>query len=79
MVVNLDGEKVKGLRESGWVSREELAGQAGIGVSTLRNIEANKSPVRLGTARKIAKALGVEPKSLAQGGLQPAESEASAA
>lgn len=65
MIVNLDGEKVKRMREERWMSRQELAEKAGIGVSTLRNIEASFSGVRLSTARKLAKALGVAPKSLA--------------
>lgn len=66
MIVELDGEKVRGLREERWWSRAELAKRAGIGESTLRNIEIDYSRVRLNTARKVAKALKVEPKSLAK-------------
>jgi ribosome-binding protein aMBF1 (putative translation factor) len=65
MIVNLDGDRVRTMREERWMSREELAAKAGIGLSTLRNIEVSFSGVRLSTARKLAKALGVPPKSLA--------------
>lgn len=73
MFVNLDGVKVRRLREREWASREEMAKRAKVGASTLRNVEANKGPVRLSTARKIAQALGVEPKSLGRNGGEPVE------
>lgn len=65
MIVRLDGDKIRTTREEMWLSREELARKAGIGVSTLRNIEASATGVRLSTARKLAKALRVPPKTLA--------------
>lgn len=80
MVVNLDGEKVRKIRERNWMSGPELAKKAGVGATTIRNVEANKTPVRLSTARKIAKALGVEPKSLSGDGAEPVvEQQTSAA
>ncbi len=65
MIVSLNGDRIRAMREAAWMSREELAKKAGIGLTTLRNIEKEQTGVRLGTARKLAKALGVRPKSLA--------------
>ncbi len=65
MIVELDGERIKEMREERWMSREELAAKAGIGLSTLRNVETAFSGARLSTARKLGKALEVPPKSLA--------------
>ena len=67
MFVMLNGEKVREIREQKWLSRAELAGKAGIATSTLRNVEVNAGPVRLGTARGIGEALGVSPRSLGGG------------
>ncbi len=66
MIVNLDGQKVRAMREERWLSREELATKADVGLTTLRNIECETTGVRLATARKLAKVLGVNPKSLAR-------------
>ncbi len=78
MIVSLDGEKIRAMREESWLSREELASEAGIGLTTLRNIEKEKTGVRLATARKLARALGVAPKSLSESFAerQPESSEA---
>lgn len=65
MIVRLDGERIRAMREERWMGREEFAKKAGVGLTTLRNVENESTGVRLGTARKLAEALGVPPKSLA--------------
>lgn len=66
MIVSLDGDQIRTMRENMWLSREELAKKAGIGLTTLRNIERQNTGVRLATARKLGKVFGVDPKSLAR-------------
>ena len=64
MYVVMDGEKIGELRQERGFSRQELAEEAGVSVSTLRRVEAGGSAVRLKTARKVGAALEVDPKSL---------------
>ena len=67
MLVTLNGEMVRRLRESNWMTMRELAEAAGVSESTISNVESQtqKKRVRPKTARKIAVALGVEPRRLA--------------
>jgi transcriptional regulator with XRE-family HTH domain len=58
--VVMDAERVQELREEKMMSRRDLAGAAGISVSTVRRAEREK-PLYLSTGRKVADALGVEP------------------
>ncbi len=53
------GEKIKELRESRFLSREELAAQSGIPVSQLERIETNADLPSLAPLIKIARVLGV--------------------
>ncbi|MCD8293212.1 MAG: XRE family transcriptional regulator [Prevotellaceae bacterium] len=53
------GEKIKELRESRSLSREELAAQSGIPVSQLERIETNADLPSLAPLIKIARVLGV--------------------
>ena len=65
MHVELDGPKVAAMRSGALgATREEFAKAAGIALNTLRRIEGNRGAVTLRTARKIARVLDVEPKSL---------------
>jgi XRE family transcriptional regulator, fatty acid utilization regulator len=63
--VKIDGEQVRSLRKERGLSRQEFAEASGVGVSTLHNVETGKTYARPSTARKIADALGVDPRSLA--------------
>jgi transcriptional regulator with XRE-family HTH domain len=63
MFVKLRGEEVRAWRVSRDLSREQFAEMAGVGQSTLANLERGAA-VRLGTARKVAGVLGVEVRSL---------------
>ena len=61
----VDGEKLKALRESKFLSHRELAKNAGVSPTTVLNLEAdNVGEAQRRTVRKLAKALGVEPSEL---------------
>ena len=54
------GVQVKRARERALLTQQELAGRAGIGLTTLNRIENNHAEPHFRTIRKIAKALGVD-------------------
>ena len=62
--VRIDGEKVRVARERAFLSKRELADEAGLDRSTVGRIEDGVTEVYPRTIRKIAKALSVEPASL---------------
>ena len=70
MHVELDGEKVFAWRHWEAVTQEQMAQMAGIAPGTLRRVENNRGAVTLRTARKIARVLDVEPKSLGRAKLR---------
>lgn len=55
------GQLVTRLREQHLWTRERLAKEAGVSVTTITGMEDGRTRVRLGTVEKIAKALGVDP------------------
>ncbi len=61
MAVEINGQRVKELREARILERAELAELAGIGYTTVYKIEAHDHTPRLATVRAIAKALKVKP------------------
>jgi transcriptional regulator with XRE-family HTH domain len=61
------GDKLKDLRVEQALTQRELAENAGIGVSTLNRIELNETEPHMSTIRKLAQALGVEPRRLVKG------------
>ncbi len=61
----LSPERVRELRESNWLSQQDLADASGVSLFTVQRIERGDGAVRPGTARAIAKALGVTPDDLA--------------
>ena len=61
------GTQVKKARERALLTQEELAARAGIGAATLNRIERDRVEPHFRTIRKIAKALGVDPKVLIPG------------
>jgi len=63
VLVTMDGERVRTLREERRMSRRVLAEEAGISVSTVANVEQGAA-VRLKTVRGLGAALGVDFKSL---------------
>ncbi len=61
----LDGEQLRELRRQRGLSRLELAGRAGISLSTLARLESqSRRPCRTRTLALIARALGEDPAAL---------------
>jgi DNA-binding XRE family transcriptional regulator len=57
-------EKLRVLREKSFITQDELAKAAGIALVTLNRLENNKQKPSFKTIRKLAKALGVEPREI---------------
>ena len=62
--VKIDGEKVRVAREGAFLSKMELAQEAGLTRNTIGRIEGGVTEVYPRTIRKIAEALSVDPASL---------------
>ena len=62
--VRIDGQKVRAARERAFLSKRELADEAGLDRSTVGRIEDCVAEVYPRTIRKIANALSVDPASL---------------
>jgi transcriptional regulator with XRE-family HTH domain len=62
----LDGEKLRTLRETRFLSHRDLAKRAGISPTTVLNLEAGRVEAQRRTVRKLAKALGVDPAELVE-------------
>ena len=58
------GDNVRELRILSALTQEELADRAGITATALSRIERNEAEPRPSTLRKLATALGVEPREL---------------
>ncbi len=61
------GNNVRELRTLAALTQEELAGRAGITATALSRIERDEAEPRPSTLRKLATALGVEPRELIKG------------
>ncbi len=60
----IDGEKLRALREDKFLSNRELAKRASVSPTTVLNLEAGKAEAQRRTVRKLAHALGVDPAEL---------------
>ena len=58
------GTQVKRTRERALLTQQELAERAGVGLTTLNRIENDRAEPHFRTIRKLAGALGVDPKTL---------------
>jgi transcriptional regulator with XRE-family HTH domain len=65
--VEIDGAELRRLRRERALSQQELERMTGIAQSTISNLELGYRPARLASVRKLAVALGVEPKELMKG------------
>jgi transcriptional regulator with XRE-family HTH domain len=61
------GNNVRELRTLAALTQEELANRAGITATALSRIERDEAEPRPSTLRKLATALGVEPRELIKG------------
>jgi transcriptional regulator with XRE-family HTH domain len=61
------GDRLKDLRIEQALTQRELANKAGIGANTVNRIELNETEPHMSTIRKLARALGVEPRRLVKG------------
>jgi transcriptional regulator with XRE-family HTH domain len=65
LMPNVDGDKLRELREDRFLSHRELAKLAGVSPTTVLNLETNpETTAQRRTVRKLAAALGVEPATL---------------
>jgi transcriptional regulator with XRE-family HTH domain len=62
--VQINAQKLRHLRVERALSQQDLERATGIAQSTISNLELGNRPARLSTIRKLAEALGVEPKEL---------------
>lgn len=58
------GTQLKKAREQALLTQEELSERAGLGVPTISRIENGRVEPHFRTIRKLAKALGVDPRDL---------------
>ncbi len=69
LMPNVDGDKLRTLREDRFLSHRELAKLADVSPTTVLNLETNpETTAQRRTVRKLAAALGVEPAELVGGG-----------
>ena len=61
MPLDVDGKRVKALREMRVMEHGELAEKSGISYSTLSQIETDRRKARAQTVKRLADALGVHP------------------
>jgi transcriptional regulator with XRE-family HTH domain len=67
MSFEVDGERLRTLRVEKALSLRALGERSGVAFATINNLENGNRPARLVIIRKLAEALGVEPKELMTG------------
>jgi transcriptional regulator with XRE-family HTH domain len=67
MSFDVDGEKLRQLRVEKALSLRALGEITGVAFDTISKLENGRRPACLSTIRKLAEALGVEPKELMKG------------
>jgi transcriptional regulator with XRE-family HTH domain len=65
--IQVDTERLRRLRRERALSQRALAREAGIGLDTVNKLETGLRDALPATLRKLAEALGVEPKELMKG------------
>ena len=66
--VVLIGDRLKDLRIEMALTQAELAARAGVNTATVARLERNETEPHMPTVRKLAAALGVQPRALTKGG-----------
>jgi len=64
----VDGERLRRLRQDQALSLRDLAQTTGVAFDTINKLELGRRQAQPRTIRKLAQALGVEPKKLMKGG-----------
>jgi transcriptional regulator with XRE-family HTH domain len=64
MSFEVNGQRLRQLRVEKALSLRALAQRSGVAFDTINKLELGHRPARLVTIRKLAEALGVEPKEL---------------
>ena len=67
MSFEVNGQRLRHLRVQRALSLRALAQRSGVAFDTINKLELGRRPARLVTIRKLADALGVEPKELMKG------------
>ena len=67
MSFEVNGQRLRQLRVQQALSLRALADRSGVAFDTINKLELGHRPARLVTIRKLADALGVEPKELMKG------------
>jgi len=62
--ISVDGKVLRRLRRERALSQQDVARITGMAQATLSDLEGGKRGARASTLRKLAEALGVEPKDL---------------
>ena len=60
----VDGRRLRRARRDQALSQQDLSAATGVAQATLSDLERGKRGARASTLRKVAEALGVEPKEL---------------
>ena len=61
-------DRLRRVRESQFMTQQDLAEKASLTVSTISRLESGKEEARFSTTKKLAAALGVEPGELVEDG-----------
>ena len=62
--IRIDGERLRLLRRERALAQQDLERETGVAQATLSDLEQGKREARASTVRKLAVALGVEPREL---------------
>jgi DNA-binding XRE family transcriptional regulator len=64
---DIDGQRLRALRVEQALTLRALGERSGVAYDTINKLELGQRPARLSTIRKLADALGVEPRELMRG------------
>jgi len=67
VAVNVDGEKLRVVRERALLSRRELAEKSGVSMDTIQRVELGEGGAFGRTVRRLAEALNIDPEELLEG------------
>jgi transcriptional regulator with XRE-family HTH domain len=65
--IRIDGQRLRELRVEQALTLRALGERSGIGYDSINKLELGRRPAHASTIRKLADALGVEPKELMKG------------